>query len=184
MLKMRPSRDRLIFNMGILILVRRHLHIGTAPMSFLKVRPSSRDIIAIAMMHVSDHQSFTTTFLYWNSYLENRDENRKHLHFLECEWMNLLFTTNFGNPTCEIATTAHTTFTLSTSDCLCEFLFSYSTYWKKSTSVTGIGNSKPGGHRVKWLRTVILIKLLLRVPNLDYDSACKCPHQRQYWRQS
>ena len=31
MLKIRRSRDRLIFNMGILILVRRHLYIKTAP---------------------------------------------------------------------------------------------------------------------------------------------------------
>ena len=31
MLKIRRSRDRLIFNMGIPILVRRHLYIETAP---------------------------------------------------------------------------------------------------------------------------------------------------------
>ena len=31
MLKIRPSRDRLIINMGIPILVRRHLSIATAP---------------------------------------------------------------------------------------------------------------------------------------------------------
>ena len=35
MLEMRQSRDRLIFNMGIPILVRRHLYIETAPSCFL-----------------------------------------------------------------------------------------------------------------------------------------------------
>ena len=34
MLKIRRSQDRLIFNMGIPILVRQHLYIETAPVAF------------------------------------------------------------------------------------------------------------------------------------------------------
>ena len=36
MLKIRQSQDRLIFNMGIHILVRRHLYIETAPGVFIR----------------------------------------------------------------------------------------------------------------------------------------------------
>ena len=40
MLKIKRSRDRLIFNMGIHIQVRRHLDIETAPRQLLDICPS------------------------------------------------------------------------------------------------------------------------------------------------
>ena len=69
MLKIRRSRDRLIFNMGIPILVRRHLYIETAP-RFHQWQIGSH--VSDQSVQVNDHIWFITMPSSGESYLTDR----------------------------------------------------------------------------------------------------------------
>ena len=77
LLKIRQSRDHLILNMGIPILVRQHLNINTAPRPWFNInmlsyqcrKPHYGDKMVVRSMCLHNRNSYTgeTTSLYWIS---------------------------------------------------------------------------------------------------------------------
>ena len=60
MLKIRPLRDRLIFNMGILILARLHIYLETAPWA-----PSQKTVfLGMGIFHYKDKTVVRPSYLY------------------------------------------------------------------------------------------------------------------------
>ena len=61
MLKIRRSRDRLIFNMGIPSLVRRHLYIATAPRALIQYKVA---VLPVNNSHFGDKTVVKSSYLH------------------------------------------------------------------------------------------------------------------------
>ena len=89
MLKIRRSRDRLIFNTGIPILVRRHIYIDTAPRSqgrgtMMRIFDGKKAhyMLAIWIYHISQ---WHLKYNFWIN-IKQMKYNTLHIYFLLLTW--------------------------------------------------------------------------------------------------